>query len=131
MNITDSGLVPEKLSHKAMGYRGEEIAVEYLTAQGYRILARNWQSHHLEIDIIAEKGPFIVFFEVKQRSSLSFGAPEVFVDRQKQRRIITAANHFIQRYRIEKEARFDIIAILTTPEGNEIKQITNAFSPTW
>ena len=53
------------------------------------------------------------------------------MDRQKQRRIITAANHFIQRYRIEKEARFDIIAILTTPEGNEIKQITNAFSPTW
>ena len=118
-------------SHKAIGYRGEEIAATYLTDKGYRILAQNWQSHHLEIDIIAEKGPFIVFVEVKQRSSITYGEPELFVDRQKQRRIITAANHFIQRYRIEKEARFDIIAILTTPEGNEIKQITNAFSPTW
>lgn len=122
---------PPGISHKAIGYWGEEIAANYLTSKGYRILARNWQSHHLEIDIIAEDDQFLIFFEVKQRSSNYYGSPENFVDKQKQKRIIKAANHFIQRFNKKKEARFDIISILSTPNGNIIKHIPNAFYPTW
>ena len=119
------------ISNKHIGYKGEETAANYLIRHGYRIIARNWQFHHLEIDIVAENRDYVIFVEVKQRSSASFGTPELFVDWQKQRHIITAANHFVHRYNLEKEVRFDIISILASPDGTDIKHIPGAFLPTW
>ncbi|MEO5951015.1 MAG: YraN family protein, partial [Chloroflexia bacterium] len=38
----------------ATGEKGEERAAKYLIRQGCTILARNWQAHPGEIDIVAE-----------------------------------------------------------------------------
>ena len=43
------------------GIKGEEMAVEYLVSQGYRIKERNFRSRQGEIDIIAEVKNFMVF----------------------------------------------------------------------
>jgi putative endonuclease len=40
---------------KVKGNQGEDFAEEYLKAQGYQILARNWHCQSGEIDIVAQK----------------------------------------------------------------------------
>jgi len=54
--------------NKKIGDRGEAIAKEYLKKSGYKIIASNHRSGHLELDIIAEKDGRLIFFEVKTRA---------------------------------------------------------------
>ncbi len=119
------------IPHRNIGFEGEDIAVRFLEEKNYKILARNWMFHHLEVDIIAESGPFIVFCEVKRRKNNLYGEPECFVDTLKQKHMIAAANYFMQKYQLGKEARFDIISILSGPLNTEIKHFENAFIPQW
>ncbi|MEG2070583.1 MAG: YraN family protein, partial [Bacteroidales bacterium] len=74
---------PQKL-----GKKGEELAKEYYQNNHYTILESNWRSCHLEIDLIAINQEYIVFCEVKTRSSSNFGKPEQFVTLQKQKNLI-------------------------------------------
>ena len=53
--------------HNELGRWGEDYAADFLAAQGYRIVERNWRFGHHDIDIIASKGNEIVFVEVKTR----------------------------------------------------------------
>ena len=65
--------------HNELGKKGEELAVEYLRENGYKILDRNWVFQKAEIDIIAQKDNFLAVIEVKTRSSTDFGLPQDFV----------------------------------------------------
>jgi len=112
-----------------IGKHWEEVACEYLINKGYRILKQNWRYKHLEIDIIAENENFLVIVEVKYRSYTHFGSPEVFVDKQKQKFLIEATNQYIQKNNIDKEVRFDIIAISQKYQEIEIHHIEDAFYP--
>ena len=49
------------------GFFGEEQAARYLQRRGYRIVERNFRCRFGEIDIIARRGRYLVFVEVKQR----------------------------------------------------------------
>lgn len=118
-------------SHRNIGFQGEEESVRYLITNGYHILARNWQFHHLEVDIIAEDQEFIIFCEVKTRKDNRYGEPETFVTRAKQKNIFAAAGAYIRYFRISKEVRFDILSVIRTPGKIEIKHLKDAFKPTW
>lgn len=62
--------------HMRLGALGESIAAQYLEAQGYEILARNWRDGARgEIDIVARHHQAIVAVEVKTRSGTGFGHP--------------------------------------------------------
>ena len=50
-------------------------AAAYLKRKGYRILEQNFRCRQGEIDLIARDGGYLVFIEVKYRSSLKDGAP--------------------------------------------------------
>ncbi|MDR1758751.1 MAG: YraN family protein [Bacteroidales bacterium] len=113
------------------GKKGEQIAMDFYRKQGYRLVATNWRYGHLEVDIIVENDQTIVFCEVKTRSSSMAGSPANFVDNAKQRHLIHAADHYVQWKRVNKEVRFDIIAILLTPLGDELEHIEGAFLPGW
>lgn len=93
------------------GKNGEKRAVACLKALGYHILEENWRHGHLEIDIIAQDGDFIAFVEVKTRKNADFGAPELFVTKSKQKKIIRAAREYMLQKEVELESRFDIVAI--------------------
>jgi len=116
--------------HTDLGKKGENIAAGHLLGNGYKILERNWRYGKDEIDIIAETEQFIVFVEVKTRSTNYFGEPEESVTDQKQRFLIRAADEFVIQKEIDKEVRFDIISIVLESNKQTIRHIEDAFYPT-
>jgi len=112
------------------GTAGEELAIEHLLKQGYRILARNWRHQHLELDIVAETDNLLVVVEVKLRASNAFGTPEEFVTKSKQKKLIRAADIYIRENNIHTETRFDVISIIQNAQETHVEQITGAFYPT-
>ena len=117
--------------HIDFGKRGEEIAVKYLMDKGYEILERNWRNRHQEVDIIAKEGKELVIVEVKTRKSNNYGEPDLAVNRQKQRLLISAANAYIFRHNLDVDTRFDIISIVFNDGEPAIDHIEDAFLPHW
>ena len=115
---------------KLLGNRGENAACRFLRRQGYKILLRNCRSQWGEIDIIARDGDWIVFVEVKTRSSQAAGHPSEAVTRRKQIQLTKLALVWLkQRRLLDHRARFDVIAILW-PEATvepQIEHYVNAF----
>ena len=112
---------------KMLGREGEDRAAEFLAKRGYRILERNYSARVGEIDLIALHEGTIVFIEVKTRTSNAYGAPELAVNRQKQRRMIKAALSYIKYKKIHQmPCRFDVVAI-TGESSPALELIENAF----
>ena len=106
---------------KALGKFGEDLAVQRLEANGYRILDRNWHVREGEIDIIAEIEGEIVFVEVKTRTSDLFGGPEEAITQNKQKRIIRASLAYLQEVdMLDKNWRVDFIGILCNSKNEVI-----------
>lgn len=116
-------------SKQYLGKKGEQLAHQFLIDKGYRILHRNYRIHYAEVDIIAESEENTVFFEVKTRSSLEFGYPETFVTKKQEYLLMEAAENYCIKNEPIKPIRFDIIAIILTPESTEITHFEDAFWP--
>lgn len=102
------------------------MACRALKSEGYTIIEKNFSSRGGEVDIVAEQGGYVCFIEVKSRSSRSFGSPEDSVTKTKQRRLLHAAETFIERRGIESEdLRFDVVSVDLKDGGVSI--IQNAF----
>ncbi|NTW63699.1 MAG: YraN family protein [Chlorobiaceae bacterium] len=96
-----------------LGIQGEQIAAEYLSKRGYRIIRRNYRYRRNEIDIIAKKHSTLCFVEVKTRASLEKGHPAEAVTLKKQKEIIKAAKSYLFSLGTDRcDCRFDVIAIL-------------------
>lgn len=119
--------------HNIIGQKGEDIAAKMMQKKGFRIKERNWKWGHLEIDIIAENRKEIVFVEVKTRTSEYGGIrPEAYVQAEKKRNMVSAANAYIRHQQIEKTPRFDIVGILLDKDTFAIKEqkhLEDAFTP--
>jgi len=112
-----------------LGRRGEELAVEHLKSIGYEILAVNWFSQHLEIDIIARDGDELVIVEVKARGSASYEHPSEAVSNRKIRFLVNAAEAYILENDLNCDTRFDVISILFLGRKVELEHFVNAFNP--
>lgn len=116
--------------HNDLGRRGEAIAKAHLEATGYEIMDENWTYGKAEVDLIAYKDQTIIFTEVKTRTGNGFGEPEDFVDDRKQKLMASAADEYIYLMNHQGEVRFDIVAILFTPQNTyTLKHIEDAFWP--
>lgn len=116
--------------HNILGNQGENLAVKLLQSKGYSVLAENWRSGRNELDIVARIGDTIVFVEVKTRSTSFFGDPSEAVSIAQQKRIIKAANNFLDEFNLDLEARFDVISIVSNSKQTELDHIEDAFFPT-
>jgi putative endonuclease len=114
-------------SHNELGKWGEHQAQRYLLLHGYHILDVDWHLGHRDLDIVAEKLGFIIFVEVKTRSTDQFMAPEEAVNKEKIRNLLTSANAYLNKYKIDKPCQFDIIAIVGNPENFHIEHHKDAF----
>lgn len=113
--------------HNEIGKKGENLAVEYLQNKGYKILHRNWIHQKNEIDIIASLSDTVVFVEVKTRTSDYWGNPEDAISENKIKRIVDAAEHYLNECTDLECARFDVISILLKNGRIEIEHIEDAF----
>ncbi|MEM1214911.1 MAG: YraN family protein [Bacteroidota bacterium] len=99
--------------HNEIGQLGEQLAANFLRANGYTILQRNWRINRVEIDLIAEtEDGTLVFVEVKTRSNPSSGAPEASVTPRKKQLLAVAASAYMQQTEAEWAFRFDIISVV-------------------
>lgn len=113
--------------HNDLGKEGELKAIEYLKDKGYIILDVNWRGKFGELDIVALIDSRLIVVEVKTRTSLEHGEPEVFVDRKKIRKIVKATNEYIYINNRVEEVRFDIIGIYKSLNLWELNHIEDAF----
>ena len=119
------------MDKRLIGAWGEEQAAAYLRRKGYRIEGLNYSCRAGEIDIIARRGRYIVFVEVKLRRDARFAEAREFVTRAKQERILTTAQLWLSENDCRLQPRFDVIEIYApqAPAGTvEIHHIEDAFS---
>lgn len=121
------------MNKKVTGNLGEEIAVNFMSKSGYKIIDRNFRSKIGEIDIIALDKINIVFVEVKTRTSTKYGFPSDAVSLYKQSKIIKVAELYlsINKKFINLPARFDVIEVFLHPYTyalDKINHIVNAFT---
>ncbi|PIF43824.1 putative endonuclease [Chryseobacterium sp. 52] len=115
-------------THNDFGKTAEDLAAEYLQKNGYKIITRNFRFQKAEIDIIAEKEKLIIIVEVKARSTDTFMLPQEAVTRTKIKSIVSAANHYLEKFNRDNEVRFDIISVLPDEKKKLIiEHITDAF----
>lgn len=110
------------MAGRELGSWGEERAAQYLRRRGYKILAQNYRCRGGEIDLIASRGRFVVFVEVKLRKSAAFAEAREFVTRAKQQRIIGTAELWLSETGCTLQPRFDVIEIYA-PEGENSRKI--------
>lgn len=107
-----------------VGVKGEDVACNYLKKHKYKILERNFHYGKEEIDIVAMDGKYVVFVEVKARSSDAFGLPREAVNYTKQQSIISAARFYLVKNKIYGSlVRFDVVEIL----NNDVTLLKDAF----
>ena len=114
--------------HNDFGKIAEDLAVDFLIKNQYKILARNFRYLKAEVDIIAETKNQVVIVEVKARATDAFQEPQEAVNKKKIKLLVSAANYFIEENNINKEVRFDIISVLPNQQKTlEIHHIIDAF----
>ena len=73
---------------------GEKLAREYLAGQGLKFVAANYRMRIGEIDLIMEDGKYLVFIEVKFRTSERWGTALEQVTAAKMQKIRRVAEAF-------------------------------------
>lgn len=113
------------MNKRQVGFDKEQLAAEYLTAGGMRIVARNFRGRQGEIDIIGYHGKYLVFVEVKYRNSEVMGNALEAVDLRKQRQVCKVADYYRYLHKMGEDTmvRYDVVAI----QGEQVQWIQNAF----
>ena len=105
-----------------LGRWGETAAADFLSRNGYRVVAKNLRTPHGEIDLLVEKDGVTVFVEVKTRSGLGYGRPEEAVTREKQSHLLAAIAYYWQTSPGEEtDWRVDVVAVVRRENGKEVE----------
>lgn len=121
----------KKIREKAAewGRLGETITKDYITKQGHPITEENWRcGNRLEVDLISQQGNEMVFIEVKTRNG-KYNSAEDAIDEKKIKRLVAAANVYLQQQEHDFDVRFDVALIEGEPDNYEFTYIENAFIP--
>ena len=115
-----------------IGKTAEDKTAAFLRKNGFKVIKRNYSCRFGEIDIIAEKGEFIIFVEVKARKENSIVSAEEAVGSDKIQRIMLTANDFILKTECELAPRFDLAQITVKEKtdgeiGYSLHYTQNAF----
>lgn len=108
-----------ELSKRQVGQWGEDVAADYLSQNGYDVIARNISCLFGEIDLVATQGGHLFFVEIKLRLNDEFGSALEAVSPAKQGKIRRVAEYFLQQ---KSEWRdlvpfFSVIAIDAVKNG--------------
>lgn len=119
------------MNRKDVGILGEKLAKGFLKKRGFRILETNYRCPEGEIDIIARHKDYLVFIEVRTKTSLAFGSPEESITATKKKKLISTAYRYRQAHDdLPQLWRIDVVAVRLTQKGklSHIELIENAVS---
>ena len=119
-------LKEKKVNANAFGNFAEDTAAQSYIKQGYVILERKWRMGKIEIDLIARKEDVVVFIEVKARKSGEREALQA-VDKDKRKRMIRAADSYLQRIEGNVSYRFDIVTCVGDQNSYKLEIYKDAF----
>lgn len=114
---------PARLSRKQeQGRAWEDVALAYLQRHGLVLIEANFQCKLGEIDLIMRDGASLVFVEVRQRAAGAQVGAAASIGPAKIRRIIRAAQFYLQGLHRLPPCRIDVVAI----DGEDIEWLRNA-----
>ena len=79
----------------ASGMAGEDHICQWLKGQGYIIVARNYHSRYGEIDIIAQKGSYLAFVEVKPERKAAWCSLWKPLHRKSKKKLLATAKDYL------------------------------------
>lgn len=114
------------MNKRQAGQAVEEAVCDYLKQNNVVILERNYRCRSGEIDIIARDADYLVFIEVKYRSTRKYGSALEAVDIKKRAQICKVFTIYRMQKRLpfNVKVRFDVIGV----DNETISWIKNAFS---
>ncbi len=111
------------------GAWAEDLACRHLLDQGLRLITRNYRCRYGEIDLVMRDAATIAFVEVRLRSRTDFGSGAESVDARKQARLLSSAEHYLQRHAtLLADCRFDVVSIRRSGNSYQLEWIRNAFT---
>ena len=119
------------MKRRDTGILGEKLARNFLEKKGYRIIETNYRCPEGEIDIVASHGGYLVFIEVRTKTSLEFGSPEESITPAKRERMKATAAYYQQNHsNLSPLWRIDVVAVELSQKGKllRIDLIENAVS---
>ncbi len=114
---------PLRLSlRQAQGREWEQAALRYLKRRGLTKVEENFRCKGGEIDLIMRDGDTLVFVEVRQRADRRHGGAAASITPNKIRRLVRAAQVYLQRLPTLPPCRFDVVAI----DGEQLEWLRDA-----
>ena len=86
------------------------MALAHLKRHGLVLVEANFQCKGGEIDLVMRDDDTLVFVEVRQRASRSHGGAAASIGPAKSRRIVRAAQTYLQRFARMPACRIDVVA---------------------
>ena len=112
----------------ASGDLAENLALEYLEQKAFKLETRNFNCRYGEVDLIMWDEDYLVFVEVRYRSSNDFGGALESIDYFKQQKLRRAAEFYLVRTkRNDCACRFDILCVNGNINNPDYEWIANAF----
>ena len=101
------------------GRRGEAAAAKFYLRRGCRLLAHNFRTRMGELDLVVqEPDGTVVICEVKTRAPDALTTPAEAVDAHKQRRLVRAAQAYLQQTgQSDAPVRFDVAEVKPLDSG--------------
>ena len=116
--------------HLQRGQYGKKLARRFLQRRGLKYLTRNYASVREEIELLFRKCQTLVFVEVRTRTGEQWRPPAASVDRAKKRRLMHAAEDYLQELAVVVPYhRFDIVEVILKRNRSlvTIRHIAGAF----
>ena len=106
---------------QTLGTWGEDVASLYYQRKGFKVIDRNYRTPQGEIDIVATKGRFIYFIEVKTRSTTTFGYPEEVISAEKRQRMEQCAVYYCKEKRKRRKRLHHVCSLRWDGEKVRLK----------
>jgi len=105
----------------------EAAALAHLCNAGLQLVARNVRFQGGELDLVMRDADTTVFVEVRYRADARFGGGAASVDLRKRRKLVLAAQLFLQRHPAlaRQPCRFDVVDASGVPV--QLKWLRAAF----
>ena len=122
-----------RTDRRAQGARVEALARDFLQQHGLEPVAANANYRGGELDLVMRDGDVLVFVEVRYRregaSARGFGGGAASIDASKRRKLVVAAESFLQSHRAYARAacRFDAVVASGEPDAPTFEWLRDAF----